>query len=64
MFKDNITMYVWGTPVPVTLDVYLWVMNGETRSIRFKRAIMVLNNRENKRGGIFNGIRKTDKQMV
>ena len=44
MFDSDIkiTMYVWGTPVTISLNVYLWVMRGETREHRFKRACMVL----------------------
>lgn len=45
MLKDTLTMYVWGTPVTVSYDVYFWVMKGNTRDIRFKRANMVLNKR-------------------
>lgn len=42
MFKEKITMYVWGTPVTTSFDVYLWIMKGETRDIRLKRAMKVL----------------------
>ena len=42
----KITMYVWGVPVTVSLNIYLWVMRGETRERRFKRANMVLNKRK------------------
>lgn len=45
MFKEYTTMYVWGTPVSLSFDVYIWIMRGETRNIRFKRAIKVLNKR-------------------
>lgn len=47
MFDSNykMTMYVWGTPVTITYNVYIWIMRGETRDIRFKRAYMVLNKR-------------------
>ena len=47
--KHKVTMYVWGTPVTISLNVYLWVMRGETRNIRLKRAIMVLNKRKRER---------------
>ena len=48
MFDSNIkiTMYVWGFPVTVSLNVYLWVMRGENIEHRFKRAFMVLNKRK------------------
>lgn len=49
MFNEKITMYVWGTPVTVSLDVYIWVMRGNTRDTRFKRACMVLNKRRAER---------------
>ena len=42
MFKEKTTMYVWGTPVTISFDVYLWIMKGETRDIRLKRAMKVL----------------------
>lgn len=48
MFDSDIKtiMYVWGVPVTISLNIYLWVMRGETREKRFKRAIMVLNKRK------------------
>ena len=49
MFLEQVTMYVWGTPCTVTLDVYIWIMRGETRDIRLKRACMVLNKRKRER---------------
>ena len=49
MFREKITMYVWGTPVTVSLDVYIWIMRGVTYGIRLKRACMVLNKRRRER---------------
>ena len=48
MFDSDIktTMYVWGTPVTISMNVYLWIMKGETREIRFRRACKVLNKRK------------------
>ena len=50
MFLETITMYVWGTPCTVTLDVYIWIMRGETRNIRLKRAQMVVDKRKREGG--------------
>ena len=55
MFLETITMYVWGTPCTVTLDVYIWIMRGETRNIRLKRAQMVVDKRKREGGVIYNG---------
>ena len=46
MFDNKFTMYVWGTPCTVSYDVYIWIMRGETREIRFRRACMTLNKRK------------------
>ena len=60
MFREKITMYVWGTPVIVSLDIYIWIMRGVTRDIRLKRACMVLNKRKRERR-LFNGNSKTSR---
>ena len=39
--KYQLTMYLWGVPLTVSYNVYFWVMRGETREQRFKRALKV-----------------------
>ena len=42
MSKQYRIMYIWGTQVSLSYDLYTWIMRGETREIRFRRAIKVL----------------------